>query len=303
MRPGYDGMQVGRVRENLHLNHGPIDLLLHAEGEPAELDAAYENAAQRFTTLLDDLVQELPLLRRELSTSEAGADATPCGNVARQMFRACQPYRVERLSPMAAVAGAVADSMLTALNEKARLRRCWVNNGGDIAFSLDQGQRFRCGVVPLLDDSKIVGDLDIGALDPARGIATSGWATRDQGGRSFSLGIADAVTVVAENAAAADVAATMIANQVDLPGHRGIRRDPAEQLDPDSDLGRRRVTTGVPRLSDAECRQALDRGVRYARKLQSQGRIHFAILFLQKNYAVVGNDQCLQPATGSKPCR
>ena len=50
-----------------------------------------------------------------------------------------------------------------------------------------------------------------------RGIATSGWR-----GRSFSLGIADAVTVLAATAAEADAAATVIANAVDLPGHPAI---------------------------------------------------------------------------------
>ena len=66
-----------------------------------------------------------------------------------------------------------------------------------------------------------------------RGIATSGWR-----GRSFSLGIADAVTVLADRAAAADAAATIIANAVDLPGHPAIVRVPACELAPDSDLGR-----------------------------------------------------------------
>ncbi len=301
MGADHDCIQVGRVRENLHLNHGPIDLLLHAEGEPAEVRAAYQNAERRFTTVLADLVRELPLLRRELSTSEAEPDAAPSGSVARQMYRACIPYHCDRLSPMAAVAGAVADCMLVALNEKARLRRSWVNNGGDIAFSLGCGQRFRCGVIPDLGNTGIAGDLDIGEQDPVRGIATSGWATQDQGGRSFSLGIADAVTVLAENAASADVAATMIANRVDLPGHDGIHRDRAEAQDPDSDLGQRLVTTGVPRLSGDECRQALERGARYARRLKSLGQIYFAILFLQENFTVIGNDSCLQQGAGICP--
>ncbi len=287
-----DGIQVGQVRDNLHLNHGPIDLLLHAEGEPGEVRAAYENASRRFKTVLNDLVQELPLLRRELSQSSS--NEMPSGCIARQMYHACLPYRSARLSPMAAVAGAVADNMLQALNEYTRLRRSWVNNGGDIAFNLEPDQRFCCGVVPELGASKVEGTLDIGAQDPVRGVATSGRATRGQGGRSFSLGIADAVTVLAEDAAKADVAATMIANQVDLPEHDGISRDMATEHDPDSDLGQRLVTTGVPRLNDDECQRALERGAGYARQLKSLGRIHFAILFLQKKFAVVGNDNCLR---------
>jgi ApbE superfamily uncharacterized protein (UPF0280 family) len=67
-------------------------------------------------------------------------------------------------------------------------------------------------------------------------VATSGWRCKGKGGRSFSFGIADAVTVLAGSAAAADAAATVIANAVDLPGHGAITRRPASAIDPDSDL-------------------------------------------------------------------
>ncbi len=289
---GADGIQISQVRDNLHLNHGPIDLLLYAEGEPAEVRIAYENASQRFNTILSTLVDELPLLRRELSQGDTGEPLS--GSIARNMYRACHPYRSDRLSPMAAVAGAVADSMLHSLNKHTSLRRSWVNNGGDIAFNLESGQRFCCGVVPELGSSKVEGSLNISEHDPVRGVATSGWATKGQGGRSFSFGIADAVTVLAEDAAKADVAATMIANHVDLPQHNGIERDMAIEHDPDSDLGERLITTGVPQLNDDECKQALEHGVAYARQLKALGLIHFAVLFLQKQFAVVGNDNYLQ---------
>ena len=80
----------------------------------------------------------------------------------------------------------------------------------------------------------------IDADDPSRGVATSG-----RHGRSFSLGIADAVTVLARTASQADAAATIIANAVDLPGHPAIVRCPACDLQPDSDLGARLVTREV----------------------------------------------------------
>ena len=77
-----------------------------------------------------------------------------------------------------------------------------------------------------------------------RGVATSGWR-----GRSFSLGIADAVTVFAGTAAVADAAATLIANAVDLPGHPAFARAPARRCDPQSDLGERLVTVDVGPLA------------------------------------------------------
>ncbi len=93
----------------------------------------------------------------------------------------------------------------------------------------------------------LLGRAAIRAGDGIRGIATSGWR-----GRSHSLGIADAVTVLAATASAADAAATIIANAVDLPGHPAIARRPARALSPDSDLGTRLVTVGVGALPAAE---------------------------------------------------
>ena len=111
--------------------------------------------------------------------------------------------------------------------------------------------------------------------DPVRGVATSGWR-----GRSFSLGIAYAVTVLAGSGAAADAAATLLANAVDLPGHPGVTRRPARELSPDSDLGERLVTTGVGRLAPGEIRTALERGWRAAERLRRAGPIEAAALFL-----------------------
>jgi ApbE superfamily uncharacterized protein (UPF0280 family) len=115
----------------------------------------------------------------------------------------------------------------------------------------------------------------IDADDPSRGIATSG-----RHGRSFSLGIADAVTVLARTASQADAAATIIANAVDLPEHPAILRAPAHDLQPDSDLGARLVTRGVGRLSCDEVATALDAGATCARALLAAGLIDGAALRL-----------------------
>jgi len=119
--------------------------------------------------------------------------------------------------------------------------------------------------------------------DPVRGIATSGWR-----GRSFSLGIADAVTVLADRAAAADAAATIIANSVDLPGHPAIVRVPARELAPDSDLGERPVTQAVGSLTAEEVDQALAAGTRTAERLVRMGLIRSTALCLREQVRVVG---------------
>ena len=102
--------------------------------------------------------------------------------------------------------------------------------------------------------------------DPVRGVATSG-----RHGRSFTLGIADAVTVLAADAATADAAATLLANAVDLPGHPAIDRTPAVELAPDSDLGDRLVTVGVGHLADEEIEAALAAGHAAAEAMRRAG--------------------------------
>jgi hypothetical protein len=127
------------------------------------------------------------------------------------------------------------------------------------------------------------GRIRVGAADPVRGVATSG-----RGGRSLSLGIADSVTVLARTAAAADAAATLVANAVDLPDHPGIERVPARELDPDSDLGARLVVVGCGPLSPVEAEAALERGKIEARRMREAGLIEAVALFLRKTHCIEG---------------
>lgn len=270
----------------LHLQHGPIDLIIEAFGDPAEVHAAYVQAAAGFVDVLPTLVKELKLLRSPL----AQVRPLPAGPVAQRMVAACWPHRDQFITPMAAVAGSVADHMLEALLEGRRLERAYVNDGGDIAFYIASGQSLTCGLVADLAAPSIDGTISLTHAMPVRGIATSGRATKGQGGRSFSLGIADAVTVLARDAATADAAATTIANAVDLPGHKAITRGSATDLDPDSDLGERLVTLDVGELDEDDCRAALRSGVAKAEALRRSGLIHGAVLVLKRRLATVGAD-------------
>src|SRR5262249_43703757 len=150
-------------------------------------------------------------------------------------------------TPIAAVAGSVAEEILGAMLGSAELDRAYVNNGGDIALHLARGEQFTVGLIDRPDSHGLMRTMVIGADDPIRGIATSG-----RHGRSFSMGIADAVTALAKTASQADAAATIIANAVDLPGHPAIVRLPANEIQPDSDLGARLVTHDVGALSESE---------------------------------------------------
>jgi hypothetical protein len=265
----------------LHLHDGPIDLIVEAVGAPDEVEAAYLAAGGRFRTILDELCEELVILRQACS-----ADAPwPRGSVARRMLAAVIPYAAEYfITPMAAVAGAVAEEILAAMMEATELSRAYVNNGGDIALYLSAGEQFVVGMVERPDRPSLFGTATLRSSDPVRGIATSGWR-----GRSFSLGIADAVTVLADRAAAADAAATIIANAVDLPGHPAIDRVPACELAPDSDLGNQLVTQTVRDLNAQEVDQALLSGMRTAELLLRIGLIRSAALSLAGETRIVGD--------------
>ncbi len=266
-------------RQRLHLHDGPIDLIVEAFGSTREVDAAYRAATERFVHVLDELCGELTFLRQAAEVD----GPTPSGVIAKRMVAAVTPY-CERtfITPMAAVAGAVAEEILGAMTAAARLSRAYVNNGGDIALHLASGEQFVVGIVERPDRPSLFGTATLDSAQPARGIATSGWR-----GRSFSLGIADAVTVLADGAAAADATATVIANAVDLPEHPSVTRVPANSLAPDSDLGDRLVTQGVGELSLIEIETALDAGVLVARRLLADGLIRSAALHLRGDTRVV----------------
>ena len=271
----------------LHLQDGPIDLIVEAVGSEADRRVAYDAAARRFTGLLDELCGELPLLRQ-------AADPARCplqGVVARRMHAAVAPFAgAHFITPMAAVAGSVAEEILAAMTGVTHLERGYVNNGGDIALHLADGERFSVGLMDRPDASGTLRTISIDADDPSRGIATSG-----RHGRSFSLGIADAVTVLARTASQADAAATIIANAVDLPGHPAVTRCPAQDLQPDSDLGARPVTRDVGNLSGYEIAAALEAGAACARRLLAMGLIDGAILRLHGETLVVSTEP-VEPA-------
>ena len=269
-----------------HFQHGPIDIVIGANGEPSAVAQAHQAAWQRFQTLLQELVAELPILRQALPLAGASSKVHErlSGAVAQRMWTACAPFRAGFITPMAAVAGAVAQELI-ACYQRPGVDRAWVNNGGDIAFHLAPGHSLRVGLFADLDAmGEALADpaglrTDAQAILvyglPVRGIATSGWR-----GRSFWLGIADSVTVLAATAAQADAAATVVANAVNVQ-HPDILRQPACLLRDDSDLGSLPVTTEVPPLPPDLVRKALAAGMAQAQALQQAGLLWSATLVCQ----------------------
>ena len=301
-------MNMGAQRQPLsgsrwHFQHGPIDLIIGADGDAAAVAAAHEAAWVRFSFVLAELVEELPKLRQPMRHPVMGSSPPFQGRIAQRMAQACAPFAGEDaqefITPMAAVAGAVAQEII-AFYQRRGIRRAWVNNGGDIALHLADGESLRIGLfadLSRLDASllcqaiegelPIDGRMSLHADDGIRGVATSGWR-----GRSHSLGIADSVTVLAATAAEADAAATMIANAVDIDDAIDaprIERRPANELRDDSDLGVRLVTVNVPTLSASQRHAALRAGAECAEGFRRRGLIVAAALVCQGEMLQVGS--------------
>ena len=270
----------------LFLQHGPINLIVRASGSAPAVEVAYRALIGAFPGWLGALVEELPRLR----SRESPRLELPAGPIARRMVAAVRACGDGFVTPMAAVAGSVADEAAAVLAAQPGIEHAYVNNGGDIALHLAPGARLSVGVVPTLRDAIPRACIDIASDSIVRGIATSGWQ-----GRSHSLGIADAVTVLARNAAAADAAATLVANSVDVD-HPEIRRRPARALDDESDLGNLPVTVAVPALGAEAIKAALDAGMRAADTLRARGVIEGATLAVQGRWRVLAD-----PETGLSP--
>lgn len=271
------------------MQHGPIDLVIEAFGPRDEIGAAYRQARTRFETVLTELVEELAVLRQPVRDPRPGV----AGPTAIRMMDAVWPHRDTFVTSMAAVAGSVADEVMASLIDGRSLDKAYINNSGDISVYLTPGQTLRLGIVGQLFRPAIDGTAELSFDRPVRGVATSGWQ-----GRSWSLGIADAVTVLAESAAAADVAATLIANNVNVE-HPTIERAPASELDDQTDLGSRLVTVDVGRLDTEAVESALSKGMQTAQNMCDCGLITAAVLVLKDEIRAIGDVPTALPETAN----
>ncbi len=259
---------------------GPMTLTISAwdQGEPRPVIAA--QAARVALRLLAVLADFQHYLKRPPAELPAGRPAPKVVVRAREAARAVG----RGLTPLAAVAGAVADE-LAEFAAGLGADKVLVNNGGDIALRLGPGQRARVGLRAWSPgegrEAPLLGRLDLSGEQGIGGVATSGWQ-----GRSHSLGLADAVSVWAQSAALADALATALGNAVNLEA-AGINRRPARELDPTSDLGDTPVTTRVPPLEPGQRAAALAAGREAALALQREGLLRGCLISLQGDYALL----------------
>ena len=263
-------MLIKEKDNRLFLNHGPIDIVLEAFGKDKPL--AYEKAKKYFSTLLNELVLDMDLLKKEVVPHRNFNN-----KISQSMQNATEKFYPEFITPMAAVAGSVADNILNVLVKDTKLEKAYVNNGGDVSFYLTENQTVKSSLASI---PNIIAEIDY--KDKSRGIATSGWR-----GRSFSLGIADSVTVLADNAAMADAAATMIANSVNIKNHPLIIKKPAEEIYEDSDLKNLMVTVEVGDLKQSEIEDALRNGNEVGKMYLENGLINSALIELHNCFCIV----------------
>ena len=263
-------MFIKEEDNRLFLQHGPTNIVIEALGIDKNL--AYVNAKNYFETLLEELVLDLTLLKKEVVLNRKFNN-----KISQSMQDATERFIPSFITPMAAVAGSIADNILKVLINDTHLEKAYVNNGGDISFYLNENQTMKGNLAAI--PNMIT---EIKHKNSSRGIATSGWR-----GRSFSLGIADSVTVLADNAAMADAAATMIANSVNIKNHPLIIKKPAEEIYEDSDLKNLMVTVEVGDLKQSEIEDALKNGNEVGKKYLENCLINSALIELHNCFCIV----------------
>lgn len=249
---------------------GPSTVFIKARNKGRELSLDRSFLEGELKAILGELREVLPVLKRKASMVK-NMRALP--EVARRMVEAAKAVDGLSLTPMAAVAGAVADLLLERILCEYELDFLFVNNGGDISVYSKDGAGFRIALA----------EIHAGALRQVfwvSGLERVGVATSGLGGRSFTLGICDSVTVFAESGALSDAAATFICNASFLgPGCAETAK--AKELDPLSDLEEEEVVLSRRRLKEEEIREALKRGKEAALSLKGRGVILEAFLCLE----------------------
>ena len=253
------------------VEYGPMKMFISAfeNGEPI-VDLAKEGAHEAIQ-VLEDLARFLPVIKKKAQELEV-EDSFPV--VVRKMIEATKKMGEPDLTPLAAVAGAGSDVVADFIFRQGGTKII-VDNGGDIAIRLREGEVARVGVKIDIHAKLPTYLIPINSSMGIGGVATSGL-----GGRSFTKGIASAATVLSESASLADAAATVIGNFTNIEDP-SIMRSLAEEIYPDTDITGEWVTIKVGRLSQKKIDEALDNGLSKAYSICERGLIKDALIAVQ----------------------
>ena len=279
MAPKYSGRDDRRLEvidpQIVLAEYGPMRMQIQAmeHGRPL-IDLALEGGRVAFG-VLEDLARFLPVLKTKALELE---EKVTFPEVVRNMIRACKKMEARDLTPLAAVAGASSDVVADFLISKGGTKII-VDNGGDIAIRLKGDEQVRVGIKTEVDARRPSYLLFIDSEMGVGGVATSGL-----GGRSFTKGIASAVTVFSDDASSADAAATVIANVTNVDDPAITRRLP-ETVYPDTDIAGEWVTESVGELPPEKISEALQKGLAEACRLHRNGHIKGAFIAVKGSVA------------------
>jgi len=258
------------------VDYGPMQMKIMAyQKEHCALDLAAEAGRVAINHLLE-LIENRSLAEKPWKSIDE-FQKMPVS--LRKMLFAVKECADLELTPMAAVAGVLADLTADWLSDHGATK-VLVDNGGDIAIRLSQGETVRIGISPGVNMPGVIGCIDLDSNDDIGGVATSG-----MGGKSFTMGIANAVVVFAKTASVADACSTSIANHT-CTEHDLIERCPAKLLDPDTDIPDHLIVTGVGNLPEKVIKTALKNGSLRSKSLQNDGKIAGSIIICQ-GYKVI----------------
>lgn len=249
---------------------GPMRMFIEADRHGVRDPIACRAAGMKAVDFLNEVARH----RAEVQQPALTCAEPPKNLLIHEMWRVTSLVGDADLTPMAAVAGTIADATADFLVSRG-LTRVLVNNGGDVALRLFRGETVAVGIRPEVASRVVSHRVLLTSEMSVGGVCTSGL-----GGRSFTRGVASAATVFAGRASVADAAATAIANATYVRSP-AVKRCTADSVFPDTDLKGVDVTVEVGHLTEPEIHTALAQGMERAEELVTRSVIVGACLAVQ----------------------
>jgi len=253
------------------VDYGPMHMFISAFENKKPLIKLAEEGAHFAMKVLEDLAKFLSVIKKKSQVLEIEEDFP---DVVRRMIEATKKMGETDLTPLAAVAGTASDVVADFMFSRGGTKII-VDNGGDIAIRLREGEVARVGIKTEIDAKQPTYLISIDSSMGIGGVTTSGL-----GGRSFTKGIASAATVLSQTAAFSDAAATVIGNFTNVEDPN-IVRFLAEKIYPDTDIAGEWITVKVGRLCEEKIEKALTNGLSKANSICEKGLIKGAFIALQ----------------------
>jgi ApbE superfamily uncharacterized protein (UPF0280 family) len=171
------------------VDYGPMRMFISVSENGKPLFDLAEEGARLAMRVLEDLATFLPVIRKKSKELEIKG-VLP--EVVRRMIEAIKKMDELDLTPLAAVAGTAADVVADFIFSRGGTKII-VDNGGDVAIRLREGEVARVGIKTEIDAKQPAYFFTIDSTMGIGGVATSGL-----GGRSFTKGIASETSPISK---------------------------------------------------------------------------------------------------------